>query len=361
MSFSVLFWFALGLVTLVVGAEILVRGASGLARTLGVSSLVVGLTVVSFGTSAPELFISVLSLLRGQADLSIGNVVGSNIANVLLILGASALVAPLVVSSQLVRLDVPIMIGASLLVFGLTLDGSLNRWNGACLLFGLCIYITALIRYPKKTGAAEQMVDDRKLSTTRSLPKVLLQLVMTVAGLILLIFGAGWLVEAATTLAKSMGVSELVIGLTVVAGGTSLPELATSLLAALRGERDLAIGNIVGSCILNLLLVLGVAGVIAPRAIELNPAVLSFDLPVMLAAAIACLPIFFTEHMIARWEGALFLGYYVAYTAYLIFSTQNDMQPIFSHLMLFYVIPLTFLTLMVLTVRARKLSLGRRE
>jgi cation:H+ antiporter len=355
-SLSLLFWFALGLVTLVVGAEILVRGASGLARTLGISALVVGLTVVSFGTSAPELFISVLSLLRGQADLSIGNVVGSNIANILLILGTSALIAPLVVSSQLVRLDVPIMIGASFLVFGLTLDGSLNLWNGACLLVGLCVYITVLIRHERKAANTEQQDATKKASAVRSGPKILLQLSMTVVGLILLIYGAGWLVEAATAIANSMGVSELVIGLTVVAGGTSLPELATSLLAAIRGERDIAIGNVVGSCILNLLLVLGVAGIIAPQAIELNPAVLSFDLPVMIAASIACLPIFFTEHRIARWEGALFLCYYIAYTVYLIVSAQNDMQPIFSYLILGYVLPLTLLTLMVLAARARKLK-----
>ncbi len=355
MSYDILFRFVLGLAALVAGADILVRGASQLARSLGVSSLVIGLTVVAFGTSAPELFISVLSLLKGQADLSVGNVVGSNIANILLILGSSALLAPLVVSAQLVRLDVPIMIGASFLVFLLSLNGKLGRWDGAVLVIVLVVYTLSLIRLQKRQIDSEDG-DQRTVTVTGSPLKAILQVAMILGGLALLVWGAGWLVDAAAIIARALGVSELVIGLTVVAGGTSLPELATSLIATFRGARDIAIGNVVGSCILNLLMVLGIAGLVAPNGIELNPAVISFDMPVMIAVSVACLPIFFTDHLIARWEGALFLGYYVAYTVFLILqASRHAALPLFSNVMMAFVIPLTVITLLVLSIRALKI------
>ena len=359
MSYDIFFRFALGLAALAGGADILVRGASRLARTLGVSSLVIGLTVVAFGTSAPELFISVLSLLKGQADLSVGNVVGSNIANILLILGSSALVAPLVVSAQLVRLHVPIMIGASFLVFLLSLNGTLGRWEGAVLVGALVLYTASLIRLQKGQVDSENGDKPRVIGIISPL-KALVQVAMILGGLALLVWGAGWLVDAAVIIARSLGVSELVIGLTVVAGGTSLPEFATSLVAAFRGARDIAIGNIVGSCILNLLMVLGIAGLIAPNGIELNPAVISFDMPVMIAVSVACLPIFFTDHLIARWEGALFLGYYVVYTVFIILhASRHDALPVLSNIMMAFVIPLTVITLIVLSIRALKIN--RRE
>lgn len=352
MSYETLFRFVVGLAALVGGADILVRGASGLARSLGVSSLVMGLTVVALGTSAPELSISLLSILHGQADLSVGNVVGSNIANILLILGASALVTPLIVSGQLVRLDVPILIGASILVFSLSLDGRLGRWDGALLAATLILYTVSLLRLqrgPSEAGSGAQP----DAAARRSPLRLLLHVAMIASGLALLVWGAGWLVDAATTMARALGVSELVIGLTLVAGGTSLPELATSLIAAVRGARDLAIGNVVGSCILNLLLVLGAAGLVASDGVALNPALLSFDMPVMIAVSVACLPIFFSDHLISRWEGALFLGYYVAYVVFLVLrSSQHDSLPAFSRVMMAFVVPLTVITLLVLLVRA---------
>lgn len=355
MSYDIFFQFALGLAALVGGADVLVRGASQLARSLRVSSLVIGLTVVAFGTSAPELSISVLSLLKGQADLSVGNVVGSNIANILLILGSSALVAPLVVSAQLVRLDVPIMIGASFLVFLLSLNGKLGRWDGAVLVTALVLYTVSLMRLQKRQVDSEDG-DKPTVTVNRSPLKALIQVAMILGGLALLVWGAGWLVDAAVIIARSLGVSELVIGLTVVAGGTSLPEFATSLIAAFRGARDIAIGNVVGSCILNLLMVLGIAGLIAPNGIALNPAVVSFDMPVMIAVSVACLPIFFTDHLIARWEGALFLGYYAVYTVFIILrASQHDALPVFSNVMMAFVIPLTVITLLVLSIRALKI------
>jgi cation:H+ antiporter len=196
---------------------------------------------------------------------------------------------------------------------------------------------------------------DKKLPVTvnRSPLKALIQVVVILAGLALLVWGAGWLVDAATVIARSLGVSELVIGLTVVAGGTSLPELATSLIAAFRGARDIAIGNVVGSCILNLLMVLGLAALVAPDGIALNPAVVSFDMPVMIAVSVACLPIFFTDHLIARWEGALFFGYYVIYTVFIILqASRHDALPFFSNVMMAFVIPITVITLLVVSIRA---------
>ena len=354
MSSSELLWFLLGLAALVVGAEVLVRGASGLARSLGVSSLVVGLTVVAFGTSAPELSISLLSLMKGQADLSVGNVVGSNIANILLILGSSALLAPLVVSRQLVRFDVPIMIGASFLVLILSWNGRLDRWDGVILVLALLTYTAVLILIQKKEDEPRENPRNKSPIGKKS-TQAIVQVLMVLVGLVLLVFGAGWLVDSATSFARWMGVSDLVIGLTVVAGGTSLPELATSLMAAMRGERDIAIGNVVGSCILNLLMVLGTASLVAAKGVDLNPALLSFDLPVMIAVSVACLPIFFTDHLVARWEGVLFLGYYIAYVSYLVLSaSHHDSLPIFSGIMLAFVIPLTVITLAVLTTRAWK-------
>ena len=355
MNYDIFLWFALGLAALGGGADILVRGAARLARSLGVSSLVIGLTIVAFGTSAPELFISVLSLLKGQADISVGNVVGSNIANILLILGSSALVAPLVVSGQLVRLDVPIMIGASFLVFLLSLNGKLGRWEGAFLITALVLYTVILMHLQKRQADSEDG-DKPKVNVTRNPLKALIQVAMIVAGLALLIWGAERLVDAATNIARSLGISELVIGLTIVAGGTSLPEFATSLIAALRGARDIAIGNVVGSCILNLLMVLGAAGLVAPDGIEFNPAIISFDIPVMMAVSVACLPIFFSDHLIARWEGALFLSYYVVYMVFLILrASRHDALPVFSTVMMAFVIPLTVITLLVLSIRALKI------
>jgi cation:H+ antiporter len=337
-----------GFALLVAGAEALVRGAVRLAGATGLSPLVIGLTVVAYGTSAPEFAASLGAALSGVPDLALGNVIGSNIANVLLILGMTALFAPLVVSRQMVRLDVPIMLAVSLLAFGLAFDGALGRGDGLLLLAGGIAYSLLLVwmgkRKPDDTVAAE--VEPEPLRWGRDLGLIL-------AGLATLVLGARWLVEGAVAIAQLFGMSELVIGLTVVAVGTSLPELATSILAAMRGQRDLAVGNIVGSCIFNLLLVLGATAAIAPGGIPVGSGVLGFDLPVMTAVALACLPIFFTGHCIARWEGALFLGYYVAYTAYLLLdSAGHDALPMFSLAMMAFVVPLTVVTLLVVTLRS---------
>ncbi len=343
-----------GLALLLLGAELLVRGASRLAIALGLAPIIVGLTVVSIGTSAPELAISVGGALAGTPDLALGNVVGSNIANVLLILGLVALVTPLVVHRQLVWLDVPLMIGASLLVFGMAWDGVIAGWEGGVLLALAIAYIGFLVwtarRHPEQVPEDPQLADAG--AATPAQPRTARQLLLMAAGLALLVAGARLLVQAATAIGSALGLSDLVIGLTVVAVGTSLPEIATSILAAVRGQRDLAVGNIVGSNIFNLLLVLGATALVAGDGIPVPASALRFDLPVMTAVALACLPIFFTGHCIRRWEGALFVAYYVAYTAYLLMAAaEHDALADFRLAMLGVVIPLTVVTLAVVTFR----------
>lgn len=352
--------FVAGLALLVIGAESLVRGASRLAAAIGISPLVIGLTVVAFGTSAPEMAVSSVSALNGAADIAVGNVVGSNIFNVLFILGASALIAPLIVSQQLVRLDVPIMIGVSVLALIFVADGTLDRLEGAVLFAGIVTYTVFLVIQSRRERNAQVQAEYEQEFAEK--PKgtggVLLNLGFIVFGLIALVIGSRWLVDGAVAIARALGVDEVIIGLTIVAAGTSLPEVATSIMASIRGERDIAVGNVVGSNIFNLLAVLGMAGLVAPQGLPVSLSVLRFDIWVMIAVAIACLPIFFTGLKIARWEGALFLLYYAAYTAYLIFdATGNSALPTFSNVMLLFVIPLTVLTLAVTVfqeIRARR-------
>lgn len=349
--------FVLGLAALVVGAEVMVRGASRLAVSWGISPLVVGLTVVAFGTSAPEMAVSVDAALSGSSDLAIGNVVGSNIANVLLILGISALIAPLLVHEQIIRQEVPVMIGASLLVLALALDGSIGRAESALLFALLIAYTVFLIVQSRRASQATSDEYPSEIPTSHWDRRWGVQVALVLAGLALLVLGADWLVGAAVMVAKMMGVSDLVIGLTVVAVGTSMPEIATSLIAALRGQRDIAVGNVVGSNIFNLLAVLGAAGVVSASGLHVPEAARNFDLWVMLAVAFACLPILLTGREIARWEGAVFLGYYAAYLLYLVLAAQqHDSLPAYSNMMLSYVIPLTVVTLVVSLMRRRRVA-----
>ncbi|AZZ46617.1 sodium:calcium antiporter [Pseudomonadaceae bacterium SI-3] len=348
-----------GLVLLVAGAEVLVRGAAKLAAQFGIPPLIIGLTVVAFGTSAPETAVSVQAALNGSGDIAIGNVLGSNIANVLLILGVTSLVAPLIVSRQLIRLDVPIMIGASLVTYALAWDGSLSRLDGALLFSAVIAYTLFLIISSRRATAAatadDEFAKEFGLDETPKRYASLINAGLVVAGLVLLVTGSNFLVEGAVSLARTLGLSELVIGLTVIAVGTSLPELATSILAAIRGERDIAVGNIVGSNIFNLLCVLGLASLVSPDAIGVAANALAFDFPVMIAVALACLPIFFSGYTINRWEGLLFLAYYVAYTLYLVLvSTGRPLAEVFGDAMIGYVLPLTAVTLVVIAGRAWK-------
>lgn len=339
-----------GLLLLVAGAEALVRGASRLAAALGISPLLIGLTVVAYGTSAPELTVSVQSTLAGQSDVALGNVVGSNILNVLFILGISALVAPLVVSWQLIRFDVPLMIAASVVCLALAADGHLGRLDGALLLAGGLAYTSFQIREGRREAARSAAAAPADATPAKRNAGDLL---LVVLGLVLLVVGSRWLVDGALGIARQLGVSELVVGLTIVAMGTSLPEVATSLMASFRGERDIAVGNVVGSNMFNMLFVLGLSVLASPAGVAVAPSAVSFDLPVMLTVAVACLPIFFSDGAIARWEGALFLAYYIAYTCYLILAaTAHDALPLFSATMMGFVVPLTAVTLAIVAARA---------
>ena len=345
-----------GGVLLISGAEFLVRGASRLAIAIGVSPLVVGLTVVAFGTSAPEFAVTIGAAYAGEAELALGNVVGSNIFNLLFILGLSAAITPLLVHQQLVRTDVPIMIGASLLVAGLGVDGEIGRYEGALLFSGIIGYTLFLIRQSRAESASVQREYEGafggagvRASTT------VMNAALIGAGLVLLGVGAAWLVDSAVAIAAALGVSELVIGLTIVAAGTSLPEVATSVLASIRGERDIAVGNLVGSNLFNLLGVLGLGGLVAPAGIPVPPGALTFDIPVMVGAAFATLPIFFTNYTIGRREGLMLFGYYVAYTIFLIMEAANHPRlDDFGAAMKYFVLPLTAITLTLLALRARR-------
>ena len=349
--------FALGLTVLVVGADVLVRGASRLAVSFGVSPLVVGLTVVAFGTSAPEMAVSVGSALAGSPDLALGNVVGSNICNVLLILGISALITPLLVDEQIIRQEIPIMIGVSALLVVMALDGHLGLVESIVLFALVIAYTVFLIVQSRRASKAVQEEFGTDLPTSAWDRHWAVQVGLIATGLVMLIVGADWLVEAAVAFARAFGVSDLVVGLTVVAVGTSMPEIATSIVAAMRGQRDIAVGNVVGSNIFNILAVLGASGIASGTGLPVSEAARNFDLWVMLAVAFACLPIMITGREIARWEGGVFLAYYAAYTAWLVLQAQQHASvPAFSGIMLGYVMPLTVITIVVSIVRSN----GRR-
>jgi len=334
----------LGIVLLFGGGELFVAGSSALALLLGIPQIVIGLTVVSLGTSAPELFVSLISTFQDGDAIAVSNVVGSNIFNVLFILGVSALIAPLVASAQLVRLDVPVMIGASGLVWLLAMDGSIGRVEGVGLLLGIVAYTALLIYLGKRNSQPSIQKNSEGQIPPKKTASIGRSILFVAVGLVLLVLGARWLVDGAVELARMLGVSELMIGLTIVAAGTSMPEVATSVVASIRGERDIAIGNVVGSNIFNIMAVLGASAVIAPNGVAAAPAALRFDIPVMAAIAFACLPVFFTGGRISRWEGAMFLGCYGAYVAFLILTAvRHTSLAAFSSAMLWFVIPISTL------------------
>jgi cation:H+ antiporter len=339
----------LGLVLLIAGGEALVRSASTFATKAGVSPLVVGLVVVSAATSAPEFAVTLGAVMRGEPGLAIGNVVGSNIVNVLFILGLSAVISPLIIKRQLVRIDIPIMVGLSLLLVAVSLDGNISVVDGVLLLSVLLLHTIISIILGRREVRVSVAEPETLPLNSKPVP-LWLAPILLVAGVGLLVGGAQALVTGAVNIATALGVSGLVVGLTVVAIGTSLPELATSLIAILRGERDMAVGNIVGSNIFNIGMVLGLPAILFGQGIPVPEAAIAIDLPLMLASAVALLPLAFTGFILARWEGSLFV---LLYTAYLLFvvlaSTEHDAASGFTSVMLWFVLPLVGIILLAVT------------
>ncbi|MBU1250770.1 MAG: calcium/sodium antiporter [Actinobacteria bacterium] len=351
-----------GLVLLIAGGEALVRGASSIATRIGMSPLIVGLIVVSAATSAPELAVTVGAVVSGEPGLAVGNVIGSNIVNILLILGLSALVMPLLIKRQLVRFDIPVMVGLSVLLVAVSLDGQIGLLDGVLLLAGLVVHaVLSILIGRREVRVGAEGAGTAPIPTPGKPVPVWLSLLLLVVGIGLLVLGSQLLVTGAVSIATGLGVSSLVVGLTVVAIGTSLPELATSIIAVRRGERDMAVGNIVGSNIFNIGMVLGLPAIIFGEGIPVPAAAIALDLPVMLATAIALLPIAFTGFIIARWEGGFFVAIYIAYTAYLVLAaTQHNALEGFTDVMLWFVVPLIALTLVVVTTYEVGLHRGRR-
>ena len=349
-----------GFILLVIGAELLVRGVSRLAQAAGLSPLIIGLTVVAFATSAPELSVTLQATFAGTPDIAIGNIVGSNITNILLVLGLVAVIAPFPVNQRLVHFDVPILIGSSLLFYLFAAQDGISILEGGILFLLLIGYINLAILISNKESQAIKSEYKQNYPPPRqplSLKGGVFQIGLSLTGIAALIIGSDLLVNAAVTTARSLGVDELIIGLTIIAIGTSLPEIATSVVAALRGNRDIATGNIIGSNLFNLLFVGGVTSIFSPEGLKVSSAAITFDLPVMLAVSIACLPIFYRGHRIDRWEGGLFLLYYIAYLLFLVLNAGNhQFLPMFSSALLFFALPITGITLFVLAWRWNRRS-----
>jgi len=360
MTASILF-IAVGIVVLIVGADALVSGASRIAQHFKIPPLIIGLTIVALGTSAPEITVSTTAALGGNTELALGNVVGSNIFNVLLILGLAAVILPLSVHVSLIRQEVPVMVGLSLLLFALVFDGLLSRLDAALLLVTGVVYLALLITQARRAVAIAENSLVASPDENRWLARVP-AVVLIILGLAGLVGGAQLLVLGATGIALSFGVSELVVGLTVVAIGTSLPEVAASVAAALKGQRDMAIGNVIGSNIFNIALCLGFAGVVAPDGLAAPTQLVGFDLRVMVAVAIVLLPLMFTQYEVSRLEGVLLLLWCVVYLCWtILIATSSLFLPLFSRLALFGLLPVTLIILAGMVIVALRLSSNQRR
>lgn len=315
-----------GLALLVGGAELVVRGATRLAVLLGVQPLIVGITIVAIGTSAPELAVGITAALQGNGGMAVGNIAGTNVLNILFILGLSALMKPLLLESQIIKLELPVTIMAALLMIALSWDGALSRVDGAILCSAGALYTMILIRKSRKELPAVreefQKVFDadvpqrvQRLANSRPGYFVLLCL-----GLAVSVVGAKWLVAGAVLFARSFGFSDAMIGLTIIAVGTSAPELVTTIISTLRGNRDVAVGNLLGSSIYNVLLILGLTCLAAPVALPVDRDLLLIDIPLMVCVALACIPVFLSGRRISRLEGGLGVIIYLGYMAWLIAS-----------------------------------------
>ena len=311
----------LGLAALVAGAELIVRGGSRVAAGLGVAPIIIGVTVVSIGTSTPELAVGIEAAVQGNGSLAVGNIAGTNVVNLLLILGLSAALRPLTMHTQTLRLDLPVMVVAAVLVMLLAWDGLLSRGEGVLLAACAVVYTVVIVRIARKERAFVKQEYDREYAPEADKPpatNVLWNFALLLGGIAIVIVGADLLVDGATGLARAQGVSEAVIGLTIVAIGTSAPELVTTIVSTVRGERDIAVGNLLGSSVFNLFLILGITAAVPAGGIVVESSLAHVDLPVMVAVAVLCIPVFFTGRRVSRWEGIGFMGLYGGYLAYLL-------------------------------------------
>ncbi|GAA2567942.1 calcium/sodium antiporter [Mycolicibacterium diernhoferi] len=315
-------WFLAGLVALIFGAEIMVRGGAEVAARLGISPIVIGLTVVSIGTSLPELAVGVVAVQEGSGALAVGNIAGTNVVNLLLILGLSALIVPLAMAGRTLRFELPVMAGAAVLMLVLSLDGKLTQTDGLILVAGAVAYTVALIRATRReTAAVVHEYDEEyppEVGTVRT--RTPLHVAMMIGGIAVVVIGADWLVDGAVGMARSFGISDALIGLTVVAIGTSAPELVTTVVSTIRGNRDIAIGNLLGSSIYNILLILGATCLVASEGLALPASLVRIDIPVMVAVALVCIPIFVSGRRVSRGEGGAMVGAYLAYLAFLLIT-----------------------------------------
>jgi len=319
------FWiFLLGLLAVVGGAELIVRGASVLAARVGISPMVIGATVVAIGTSTPELAIAIEAAGRGSGALVLGNVAGSNTLNILFILGLIALIRPVVLRSRVIRFDLPVLVGAASLLLLLAADGVVSRVDGILLLALGLFYSFLVVRAARRESIAVRIQFAREFGVPRSAitstGRVVRAAIWLIAGIAVVVVGADLLVDGAVSIARDLGAPEAVIGLTIVAIGTSAPELVTAVVAALRREQDLAVGNLIGSSIFNIVLILGIAALIPVDGVPVEPAVLWIDFAVMLGATIVCIPVFVTGTRISRLEGAALVAAYLAYFSALLLT-----------------------------------------
>jgi cation:H+ antiporter len=316
--------FLAGLVVILLGAEMLLRGATRIAAMLRIKPILIGLTVVTVGTTMPELAVGITAATEGRGSLAVGNIAGTNIMNILFILGLSALMRPLPMRLLSIRLDVPVMIASALALVAMAWDGVLSRTDGSVLLLGAVAYTVSLVRLSRRESSALQRefseeYNAKALGTRRSATQAAWNALLLVVGIALTVLGAELLVSGAVNIAQAWGVSDAIIGLTIVAIGTSAPELATTVMATLKNDRDVAVGNLIGSCIYNVLVILGVTCMVAPDGVAIGRDILLIDLPLAAAVAIVCLPVFRSDRLVSRREGASFVCTYLAYLGWLIF------------------------------------------
>jgi len=316
--------FLAGLVVVIVGAEFIVRGGTRVAAMLGVSPMILGLTVVAIGTSTPELAVGLTAAAEGNGGLAVGNIAGTNIVNILFILGLSAWIKPLKVQLLSLKLDLPVMVVSALALLWMAWDGVLSRHEGAWMVGASVAYTIAMVRLSRRESLPIQQEFSREYSAKNILPRVAtlqgtVSVLMLAAGIVVVVVGAELLVSGAVEMAQSLGVTDAVVGLTIVAIGTSAPELATTIMATLKNERDIAIGNLIGSSTYNILFILGATCLATPGGVPVEASLLHVDLPLAALVALLCVPVFATDRLISRKEGAFFVTSYAVYLGTLIF------------------------------------------